>query len=679
MASLFYMPFRPAYDSAGVSVPGAQAYFTLEGTNTPSPVYSDSGLTAPLSNPLVANGVGKFPTAYLDDSVSYRVRIYGRTAEVGISVPLEEMDPYSTSLFDGPFYAATRTELAGLSTTAGPAILTEAGREGTFVWSSANHAAHVTADTRQGIYVAPASAPTGASGAWVRKFTGAHNVTWFGAIDGALPAVNGPAFLAALAYLHAIVIAGYGYGKGSPKLFIPAGVYDLGTTTLDINHSLIIEGESAGGYAQAGGSVLKWAANTTGIRTQRADTTGATGAGASDYGAAGTTIRNLTLYGAFSGSEGEYHGIHMRQLTVVRDVLINGFAGDGIYTKTKLTAPNTGYVGSSSGSAIDNVTCQNCRNGIYIEEVDSNALLISNPLLTSNRRYGLWSKTTLGSTVISGVIATNGMTAGFPTICSYSGNWYYCLPNQEVGAKANAPSGTTANNTWWGYFRAGGVTAVTPAWVVNATDWRAGGAMRLESSFEQWALLGVYMEPDEAPVQIAASCQALVLSPMLGNPVMFDGSFYGGVLHGTGTGMTASRNFTANGTINSTVDGIDILRTSSDGSHFIGPILVAPDQAALIEVGRIGNGINAVIRPDSTAPGLELRSPDNAACLTITNGAVEVNGTAMATAFKVGANQVVAARQSAIVDATGGATIDTQARTAINAVLTAMRTHGLIA
>lgn len=90
-------------------------------------------------------------------------------------------------------FVATRSELAALSTaTYGRAYLTEANREGLFVFDTANLSAQVTADTQQGIYIAPASAPTGASGAWVRKFDGPLNVKWFGAVlDGI--ADDGPA------------------------------------------------------------------------------------------------------------------------------------------------------------------------------------------------------------------------------------------------------------------------------------------------------------------------------------------------------------------------------------------------------------------------------------------------------------------------------------------------------
>ncbi len=80
-------------------------------------------------------------------------------------------------------YRATRTAMASALHLA-PVILTESGREGTFVWSSSNHSASVTLDTLQGIYVPPASDTTGASGAWVRVFTGPINIRWFGAVSG---------------------------------------------------------------------------------------------------------------------------------------------------------------------------------------------------------------------------------------------------------------------------------------------------------------------------------------------------------------------------------------------------------------------------------------------------------------------------------------------------------------
>jgi len=47
--------------------------------------------------------------------------------------------------------------------------------------------------------------------------------------------------------------------------------------------------------------------------------------------------------------------------------------------------------------------------------------------------------------------------------------------------------------------------------------------------------------------------------------------------------------------------------------------------------------------------------------------------------LKIGGDQVVGARQPAIAAPTGGSTVDTEARTALAAVIVALKTHGLIA
>lgn len=54
-------------------------------------------------------------------------------------------------------------------------------------------------------------------------------------------------------------------------------------------------------------------------------------------------------------------------------------------------------------------------------------------------------------------------------------------------------------------------------------------------------------------------------------------------------------------------------------------------------------------------------------------------GIERASAVMIGADQVIGARQPAIAAPIGGTTVDTQARATIAALLTALRTHGLIA
>ena len=77
--------------------------------------------------------------------------------------------------------AYTLTELrAALTYPGAVAYLKEDGRAGEFLWDSSNLSTEVTADTQSGIYVAPASDLTGASGAWVREYSGAVSLSWYG-------------------------------------------------------------------------------------------------------------------------------------------------------------------------------------------------------------------------------------------------------------------------------------------------------------------------------------------------------------------------------------------------------------------------------------------------------------------------------------------------------------------
>jgi hypothetical protein len=99
-------------------------------------------------------------------------------------------------------HLATRTLVKALVPSAGMAVfLSEAGREGTFVWRTGNYSARIAADTREGIYL-KADSIASSAGAWVRAYAGSVEVDWFGAIgDGATN--DSAAFNAALAALGA--------------------------------------------------------------------------------------------------------------------------------------------------------------------------------------------------------------------------------------------------------------------------------------------------------------------------------------------------------------------------------------------------------------------------------------------------------------------------------------------
>ncbi|MBW6524412.1 hypothetical protein KZ810_12965 [Sphingomonas sp. RHCKR47] len=123
--------------------------------------------------------------------------------------------------------AVSVAALAARPQTSASVLLTEVGRAGAFRWEPGDHRAAVSIDPRQAVTIAPASDPTGASGAWVRAYSGDVNVQWFGAKSdptGVNVAANSAAFQAALDYAKAQYPTAF---QGALRIYVPAGWYCL--------------------------------------------------------------------------------------------------------------------------------------------------------------------------------------------------------------------------------------------------------------------------------------------------------------------------------------------------------------------------------------------------------------------------------------------------------------------
>lgn len=123
---------------------------------------------------------------------------------------------------------ATIAALAALSPATSSAYLTDSIRGGNvFNWVAGSFTTQVTNDPGQGVYVALASDPTGATGAWVRQYEDAVNLTWWGLISDPTFA-SAPAIAAnstALANWHIwAMYQSITLGLGV-DLFVPPGFY----------------------------------------------------------------------------------------------------------------------------------------------------------------------------------------------------------------------------------------------------------------------------------------------------------------------------------------------------------------------------------------------------------------------------------------------------------------------
>jgi len=113
------------------------------------------------------------------------------------------------------------------------------------------------------------------------------------------------------------------------------------------------------------------------------------------------------------------------------------------------------------------------------------------------------------------------------------------------------------------------------------------------------------------------------------------------------------------------------------GGSATGPTLTIGSNWNGINFAASGNSLNLDITNAANA-----RTALGAAASGINTDVTQLNGASqvdVSGSYKVSGTQVVAAQQAAIPDATGGATIDSEARAALNTLLAELRTHGLIA
>lgn len=150
----------------------------------------------------------------------------------------------SAAAVSGAYVGLTRTAIKALNTSAVQiAYCNEAGREGTFKWTTGDYATRVTNDTEEGVYLASDGTAT-TSGAWVRVYDKVVNATWFGFAVANARADNTTALQAALDFLYDnAYISTY---RRQGVLEIPSGRYEVGQLTVQDGYSMIIRGHGQG-------------------------------------------------------------------------------------------------------------------------------------------------------------------------------------------------------------------------------------------------------------------------------------------------------------------------------------------------------------------------------------------------------------------------------------------------
>lgn len=400
-----------------------------------------------------------------------------------------------------PFAVADRTALAAAARRgSGDARqLAESGREGIFVFDSADLSALVAADPNQGVYVAPASDLTGASGAWVRKHDGPMLARWFGTFDPAGSADNSAIVVAAINLANAlrtVNVTGYGYATPTVELPLAANGINLGTTTLHLTNAVRLIGQGQGTFGGQG-TLLKWSAGCTGISID----------------AQGCTLEKIGLQGGWvagSTAEGEYHAIKALYKFTIRDLWISNWQGDGINAFVSAGGTGDGVTsaanGNVNGAYASMATIQNCRNGVMLRGADVNAGNFIGFDVNYCRQSNVLDRSFLGNTWTGLQTAGGGVSdivAGVTPCCCYNnGHIFAVAPEQVAGASSNAPPSTASSNLYWTYWKDSSTpTSYAPQWATGIT-FRMGGAVTSDRLNGQGVYINIYAEIDQPPIQL---------------------------------------------------------------------------------------------------------------------------------------------------------------------------------
>ena len=396
--------------------------------------------------------------------------------------------------------AASRSALAEL-TQSGTALLTESGREGLFLFDGSDLSEKVATDSARGLFVALSTDPSGASGAWVRKFQGPVDPQWFGVVEGDSAGSNAAANNAAWANMTVALIAlarnSTTVTRGLITIQFGAGTYEFSQPIELKDGTITVAGQGAG---SPGVTRLKFY-DCTGFLLQHIDTSGtATKDAVTHFGALRSVIQDLTIEGTFEviDTEAEYHGIHARTSFKAINVRVFQFAGDGFH----IHADSNTVGGNVNSSPMIGCEAWECRNGFWSSGNNCNVLNYIACKSNLNRQWGFFSSSSLGNTFLGCSSSSNGVASDNDgigigaSVVSHGGNWYGAIAGQETGASTNSPSGTTADNAWWYYLKPNGPTSGRPAWSTGMLV-RAGGAVRSEgpTGYDSW--ISCYAEQDQ--------------------------------------------------------------------------------------------------------------------------------------------------------------------------------------
>jgi hypothetical protein len=253
---------------------------------------------------------------------------------------------------------------------------------------------------------------------------------------------------------------------------------------------------------------IVWPAGVCGIIVHRYNTIDDTVEDVPTTAGDASIIEGLLLEGAWSDTTVlNGHGIWMRARAVVRNVLINRFAGNGINIVATSGSGSVTNEGNANCFKLDTIRVTNSGEwGVFIDGADVNAGVCVGLDVTSNGTGGLYDSSFLGNTHIGHHAASNGAAnvganavRGRTSIVTFDGNRYYANDGATAAQLVATTPGTNA--AIWVFYTAGGTHATVLTWTPGQPEgtYFVGASYKTSNVNAKNVFIGCYTETGFSP------------------------------------------------------------------------------------------------------------------------------------------------------------------------------------
>lgn len=288
---------------------------------------------------------------------------------------------------------------------------------------------------------------------------------------------------------------GKGYYQSSPTIKLLSGETYFVSKRINIKRSVKISGE-ASGMATGSPAIVKFPAGVTGFIINRYNTYDNGVESTPTTAGDSTTLEGFLL----QGSRGTPdvcggHGIRMRARALIKNMLIDGFEGNGIHIFASANG-NPDFVGNTNNFMVSDCRISKNNIGIFVRGADSNAGTVSGVDSSSNRVAGFYDASFLGNQWVNCHAAGNGRDIAY---AKYDGKYYQANVQATEADYVNTIPGTN-DAVWIPNIKQ---TTYAKDWQQNMPvgSYKAGGAYVVDGLNNRSTFTGCYSEGGQGVVQ----------------------------------------------------------------------------------------------------------------------------------------------------------------------------------